>query len=150
MEMLIKNKRAQFDFETLETFSAGVELYGFEVKSVRQKHGKLEGGRVVVRGGEAFLVGITIPPYQASNTPKEYDSERPRRLLLKKKEMALLADAESKKGLTVVPISWYSVGRLLKLNIAIVRGKKKTDKRESIKKRESDREMGRMLKNQNH
>jgi SsrA-binding protein len=146
MTLLITNKRARFDFEVLEEFDVGVELLGMEVKSVRQKKGKLEGGRIVVRGGEAFLVGVSIPPYQPSNTPKSYDPERPRRLLLTKKEIAAIAGAESKKGLTIVPLSCYNKNRLLKLQIAIVRGKKKADKREAIKERESKREAERLLK----
>jgi SsrA-binding protein len=149
MTLLITNKRARFDFEVLEEFDAGVELLGMEVKSVRQKKGKLEGGRVVVRGGEAFLMGVSIPPYQPSNTPKSYDPERPRRLLLTKKEIATLAGAESKKGLTIVPLSCYAKKRLLKLRFAIVRGKKKHDKRESVRRREDERTMQRVLKESN-
>jgi SsrA-binding protein len=94
------------------------------------------------------LVGISISPYQPGNTSKSYDPERPRRLLLNKKELAKLADAEDKKGLTVVPISLYNKNNLLKLRLAIVRGKKKHDKRESIKERDSKRDMERLLKQQ--
>ena len=133
------------------SFAAGIELSGQEVKALRNKLGSLDGARVVVRGGEAFIVGMTIPPYQVANADKNYDAERARRLLLNKKEIAALADAESKKGLTIVPIEIYTAGRLVKARIAIVRGKGKADRREDLKKRdamrEAGREVGRHLKN---
>ncbi len=144
---LIKNKKAHMLYEILETFSAGIELLGQEVKALRGSLGSLEGSRVVVRGGEAFIVGMTIPPYQAANMPKSYDPERARRLLLAKKEIALLADKESKKGLTIVPLEVYTSGRFVKARIAIVRGKGKADRREDLKKRDAMREVGRVLKN---
>lgn len=144
---LIKNKKAGLYYETLETFSAGLELLGQEVKALRDKQGSLEGARVVVRGGEAYIVGMTIPPYQAANMPKSYDPERPRRLLLTKKEIATLATEESKKGLTIVPFEVYNSKRFIKARIAIVRGKGKADRREDLKKRDAMRETGRLLKN---
>jgi len=146
MVPLIYNKKARFNYEIMETFEAGMELFGFEVKSLKKKQGSFEGAHIVVRGGEAFLVGANIPPYQPANTPKEYDPERTRRLLLNKKELAELASAESKKGLTVVPISVYSKHNKLKLEIGIARGKKKYDKRETIKRRDTEREIRRELK----
>lgn len=143
---LADNSKARFDYELLDRFEAGMELFGYEVKSVREKRAKLEGAHVVVRGGEAFLVGATIPPYQAANAPETFDPIRPRRLLLTKKEIHELMGAEMQKGLTIVPLSLYNKNRKLKLEIAIARGKKKADKRETIKKRETDREMERILK----
>ncbi|MBI2618140.1 SsrA-binding protein SmpB [Candidatus Kaiserbacteria bacterium] len=146
MTTLIQHKKARFNFEILESYEAGIELFGHEVKSLRNKQGTLEGAHVIVRGNEAFLVGATIPPYQASNTPKSYDSERPRKLLLSRKEIADIAGAESKKGLTIIPILVYSKRRKLKLQIAVARGKKKHDKRETMKERESKRAIERTLK----
>lgn len=146
MSTLIENKKARLRFETLETYQAGLELFGHEVKSLRQKLGSLEGARVVVRGGEAFLVGMTIPPYQQANTPKEYDPERPRRLLLSRKEIAEMLDAESKKGLTVVPFAVYNNGRYVKARVNIVRGKGKADRREDIKRLEAKKEAERALR----
>jgi SsrA-binding protein len=148
MTTLVKNKKATFNFEILEKFEAGVELVGLEVKSVRAGRAKLEGAHVLVRGGEAYLVGASIQPYQPSNTPKDYDAERPRRLLLTKKELNTLIGIDAAKGLTLVPISLYNKGRYLKLEFASVRGKKLIDKREDIKKRETDREMRREFKSQ--
>lgn len=144
---LVEYKKALLKFSPVETFSAGLELTGGEVKALRNKLGSLDGARVVVRGGEAYIVGMTIPPYQAANTPKSYDPARARRLLLAKKEIALLANEESKKGLTIIPLEVYTSKRLVKARIAIVRGKGKADRREDLKKRDASREMERTLKN---
>ncbi len=143
---LIEYKKATLKFAPIESFAAGLELSGQEVKALRNKLGSLDGSRVVVRAGEAFIVGMTIPPYQVANMPKGYDPERARRLLLNKKEIALLADAEAKKGLTIIPLEVYTSGRFVKARVAIVRGKGKADKREDLKKRDALRESGRILK----
>jgi SsrA-binding protein len=143
---LLENKKVHLRFAVLETFQAGMELSGGEVKSLRNKLGSLEGSRVVVRGGEAYLVGATIPPYQAANTDVAYDPERNRRLLLNKKELHELVEAEDRKGLTVVPIEVYNAGRYIKVRVAIVRGKGKADKREDLKKKDDEREIARVMK----
>ncbi|NTV22413.1 MAG: SsrA-binding protein SmpB [Candidatus Yonathbacteria bacterium] len=145
---LIRNKKAHFDYDILEKFEAGLDLHGFEVKSLRGGRGSLEGAHVLVRGGEAYIVGMTIPPYQSVNTPLSYDPARTRRLLLSKKEIAQLSDAESTNGLTVIPLSVYNKHKFLKVEVAIGRGKKQFDKRETIKKREAEREMRRSLKDE--
>lgn len=147
MSNLIEHKKVNFDYELLEQFEAGVQLFGTEVKSLRAHHGKLEGAHVTVRGGEAFLMNAEIPAYQAGNTDKGYEAKRNRKLLLTKKELADIAKAEEQAGLTIVPISMYNKGRVIKLRLAIARGKKKGDKRETIKKRESLREITRAVKN---
>ena len=143
---LAENQKARFNYELLETYEAGLELLGFEVKSLKVGRGELAGARVLIRGGEAFLVGATIPPYQAGNTPEGYDPARTRRLLLNKSQIAQLAKAEETKGLTIVPLKVYNKGTTLKLSLAVARGKKKYDKRETIKKRDTERELGRTLK----
>lgn len=143
---LVNNKRASFDFQFIKEFEAGIELLGIEVKSLRNKRGSLSGARVVVRGGEAFLVGATIEPYQVENTPPSYDTERTRRLLLTKKELIELASADNEKGLTLVPISLYNKGRVLKLSFALAKGKKVHDKREVIKERDTKRSIEREMK----
>ena len=143
---LIDNKKVHFNYEILERYEAGIELLGVEVKSLRAKKGSLEGSHIVVRGGEAFLVGATIQPYQANNSAKNYEPARNRRLLLTKKEIALLTDYESKKGLTIVPLAVYNKSRKIKIEIAVVRGKKTHDKRETIKKREAERDVMREIK----
>lgn len=146
MPVVIKNKKATFDYEILETFEAGIELFGAEVKSLRNGQGKLEGSHVIIRGGEAYLVGATVAPYQPKNTGKDYDAERPRRLLLTRKELNKLIGLEASRGLTLVPISLFTKKKLLKINIALVRGKKKADKRESIKERDTKRDLERLIK----
>lgn len=144
--MLLENRKARFNYEFLEKLVAGIELLGFEVKSLRQKHGSLEGAYVVVRGNEAFVLNVYIPAYQPKNAPKSYDERRPRKLLLTKKEIHDLATVEAKKGLTIVPISVYNKGRKIKVEIAVARGKKKFDKRETIKKRDTERDIRREMK----
>ena len=144
----IETKKVRLEYELLETFESGAELFGYEVKAIKNGMGSLEGARVMVRGGEAFLVGATISPYQEKNTPDSYDTERSRRLLLNKKEIEQIAGAESKKGLTIVPIKWYNTNRRVKIEIAIARHKKKHDKRQTLKERDTKRQIERTLKNQ--
>jgi len=144
--MYAQNKKAYHDYEILEEIEAGIVLKGFEVKSIKQGKASLKGARVVVRGNEAFLIGANVPPYQASNTPKDYDPERARKLLLHKKEIAKLIGKEQQKGLTLPALSLYNKGGLVKLKFAVARGKKKFDKRESIKKRDIERDLKRSLK----
>lgn len=146
MATLINNRRARFDFEILDELEAGLVLAGHEVKAIRAGKGKLEGSYVVVRGGEAYLVGSSIAPYQPVNTPKEYDSARPRKLLLSKKELGKLERATEQERQTAVPLSIYEKGRTLKLGLGIAKGKKKADKRENIKRRDVGREIERETK----
>ena len=148
MADFIKNRKAKFDFEWLDTFEAGAVLAGHEVKAIRTGKGKLEGAYVMITHGEAWLLGASISPFQPANTPKSYDKERPRKLLLSKKQLARLEVETRANRLTIVPISWYSSGRTIKLKIALARGKKKADKREAIKKRDVKRDIDRTLKSQ--
>ena len=143
---LVENKKARFNYEFIHTLEAGIELFGFEVKSLRQKQGALDGAYVIARGNEAFLVGAYITPYQPKNTPKDYDPRRNRKLLLTKKEIAELVGSDRKNGLTIIPVSVYNKGRKIKVEIALARGKKKYDKREALKKRDTEREMRREMK----
>lgn len=143
---LITNRKAGFNYEILEKYTAGIELFGYEVKSLKKSLGSLEGAYVTIRGNEAFVTGMFIPPYQANNTPKEYDPYRNRRLLLTKKEIIALNKASETKGLTIVPLSVYNKGVRLKIELGVGKGKKKFDKRESLKKRDSFRDVARDLK----
>ncbi|MEK7589678.1 MAG: SsrA-binding protein SmpB [Patescibacteria group bacterium] len=143
---LIKNKKVRLNYEITETFEAGMELFGLEVKSLRGKQGSLDGSHIIVRGNEAFLVGATIPPYQPANTPETYEPTRNRRLLLTKKEIFRLSGFEKQKGLTIVPISVYNKGSKIKIEIGIAKGKKKYDKREAIKRKDTERDIRRSLK----
>lgn len=148
MTQYITHKRARFDYEILTTYEAGISLLGTEVKAIRHNQGKLDGAYVVVRGGVPLLVGASIPPFQKANTSKTYDPERPRALLLTPKEIADIEQKSEKQGLTIVPLKLYNKGRHIKLEIAVARGKKKYDKRESIKARDTKRDTERILKSQ--
>jgi len=143
---LLENKKAKMRYSVLETYEAGIELVGNEVKSLRNKLGKLDGSYVVVRGGEAYMVGSSIPAFQKVNAGEKYDPDRVRKLLLSKKEIAELLDHESKKGLTIVPFVVYNKGRYIKVRVCVVKGKNARDKRQDIKKRDDLRDIQRALK----
>jgi len=146
MASYAENRKARFNYEILEKYEAGIELLGVEVKSVRGGQMSLEGAFVIVRGDETYLINANIPPYQPKNAPKDYDPLRNRKLLLTKQEIAELAGSEKNKSLTIVPISVYNKNRKIKVEIALVKGKKKFDKRETLKKRDTDREIQREYK----
>ena len=146
MASYAENRKARFKFEVKDTIEAGIELLGTEVKSVRAGKIIIAGSHAWVRGREVFLVGAQIPAYQTKNAPADYDPERPRKLLLSRKEISELDNFAEGKGLTLVPLSVYNKGRVIKVLLGLVRGKKNRDKRESIKKREAEREIKRTLK----
>ncbi|MBI2577687.1 MAG: SsrA-binding protein SmpB [Candidatus Wildermuthbacteria bacterium] len=136
-----ENRKAGFDYEILETLEAGLVLTGQEVKSVRMGRGQIAGSYIIPRGNELFLIGATIPPYQPLNAPSSYDPQRSRKLLLHKKETRYLFGKSRERGLTLVPIRLYNKGAQIKLEFALARGKKQHDKRQTLKKRDADREM---------
>ncbi|MFH0755603.1 MAG: SsrA-binding protein SmpB [bacterium] len=142
----IENKKAYFNYEILEKFTAGIVLLGFEVKAIRVKRISLDGAYIIIRGNEAFLIGASITPLQIKNTPADYDERRNRKLLLTKKEIKKLANSEKQKGLTIIALSVYNDKYKLKIEIGLAKGKKNRDKRESIKKREFEKEIKRTLK----
>tara|TARA_Y100000310_G_C20695115_1_gene825101 strand:+ start:4644 stop:5096 length:453 start_codon:yes stop_codon:yes gene_type:complete len=135
------NKRAKFDYEILDTCTAGLELIGHEVKSLKKRGVSLSGAHVIIRKGEAFLIGMEISSFQPGNEPENFKSGRTLRLLLKKSEISYLF-GKTQSGLTIVPIKLYdNVRGKIKIDIALARGRKKHDKRELIKKREAKREI---------
>jgi len=146
MKIILENKNALFNYQILEKFKAGVVLTGQEVKSVKNGRISLRGAFVVVKGEEVFLIGASIPPYQPKNAPKDYNPQRSRKLLLKKSEIKHLIGKAKQKGLTMIPLKVYTERGKIKIEFAVVRGKKKVDKREEIKKREIEREIKRALK----
>ncbi|MFA6430528.1 MAG: SsrA-binding protein SmpB [Candidatus Paceibacterota bacterium] len=146
MSKFAENRKAYFNYEILEKITAGIELLGFEVKAVKDGKMSLDGAYAIIRGSEAFLINSNITPIQPKNTPADFDPRRNRKLLLTKKEIKRLGDMENQKGLTISALSVYNMGKKLKVELGIVRGKKTHDKRESIKKRETDREIRRTLK----
>lgn len=143
MSILAENRRSSYDYELLENYEAGLVLFGFEVKAIKTGHVSLTGSFVTTKNGELFLTNALIPPYQVANTPIEYDQMRPRKLLLKKTEISSLIGKLKAKGLTLIPIRLYTKKNKIKLEFAVARGKRKTDKREAIKKRDAEREMQR-------
>ncbi len=143
MTVYAHNKKATFDYEILEKFEAGIELKGHEVKAIKAGKVSLTGAYVKEFGNELFLLGALVSPYQPSNVPKDYKEQRDRKLLLTKKELNYLIGKLNEKGLTIVPIKLYNKGGKVKLEIGVARGKKKYDKRETIKKRDVERRLRR-------
>ena len=143
MKALAENNRARFDYEILETYEAGIVLYGFEVKSIKIGHVSLKGSYIIIKDNEPFLINSLVSPYQQANTPESYDPQRSRKLLLKKSEIKTLIGKFGVKGLTLVPLRIYTKKSKLKLEFGIGKGKRKIDKRETIKKRDTEREEGR-------
>src|SRR5262245_6783243 len=136
---LASNKRARHDYHVLETFEAGIQLAGTEVKSVREGRVQLKDSYVEFKDGQAYLVGAHISPYSHGNRENR-EPERVRKLLLKKREIVSRLGRRQRKGLTVVPLAVYLKGNWIKVEIALVQGKKLYDKREAEKTRELDRE----------
>lgn len=147
MPDLAYNKLARRDYEILETFEAGLVLTGQEVKSVRAGQMKLQGAYVTIARGEAWLVGAHIPPWKPAGNLSGYERDRSRKLLLHKRELDYLAGKTGEKGLTLVPIRVYTSRGRLKLEFTLSRGRKEFEKREVIRRRETDREIRRALKN---
>jgi len=138
--MKIINRRAPYDYQLLEKFEAGIVLSGPEVKSVKAGHLHLEEAFCQVKNGELWLFNAHIHPYKFADL-RNYDPRRARKLLLHKKEILKLAQHFSQKGLTIIPVSCYTKGNKIKLEIALAKGKKKYEKKETIKKRDIEREI---------
>lgn len=140
------NKRARHDYFIEETYEAGIALEGWEVKSLRDGRVNLQEAYVLVRNGEAFLVGCNIPPLQTASTHVYADPTRTRKLLLNRRELRRLVGATEQKGYTVVPLDMHWKRGVAKLEIGLARGKKQHDKREDVKQRDWQREKARLLK----
>ena len=135
------NKRAFFDYQILETYEAGIELKGYEVKSIKNGRINLAGSYAVLKNNQVWLINADVPPYQPKNTPSDYDPKRSRRLLLRKTEIKGLIGQIQEKGLTLVPLKVYTKNRKIKIEIGLAKSRKKVDKRELIKKREYKKEI---------
>jgi len=136
---LVENKKIHLDFEIKSKFEAGIDLTGNEVKSIRNSKAQISGAKVIIRGGEAFIVGMSVSPYQASSKEVKIQNDRVRKLLLKKSEILKLS-GELEKGVSLLPIKIYDHHGLLKLEIGLVKRKNKQDKRETLKLKEFKRE----------
>ncbi len=144
--VIAQNKRASFDYHLLETFEAGVSLSGWEVKSLRMGKVDLADSYVLMKDGEAFLLGAHITPLDTASTHFVTDPTRTRKLLLHKKELAKILAATSQKGQTCVCTQLYWKGHLVKARIALATGKKAHDKRDTEKDRDWNRQKQRIIR----
>ncbi len=144
-KLVIKNRKAFHDYHIIERYEAGMELKGTEVKSLRQGKCNLKDSFARVQEGEIVLHGMHISPYEQGNI-YNHDPERPRKLLLHKREIRLLNAEVSQKGMTLVPLSIYFKRGIAKVELALAKGKAEYDKRDTLKQKEETREMERALK----
>lgn len=146
MSVLAKNREAFFDYTIEHTLEAGIVLEGHEVKAIKTGTVSLKGAHVMIRGNEAWLLNMHVSAYKHAGELKGYDPTRSRKLLLNKKEISGLIGKSKEQGMAVVPLEVYEKRGLVKVKLGIGRGKKKFDKRESIKRREDDRKIGRAIR----
>ncbi len=144
IKILIKNRKARFDYHILDTYEAGLVLHGTEVKSIRQGKANIGEAYCSIENDEAFIIGMHISPYEQGNR-FNVDPDRKRKLLLHKREIIQLKTKINQDGLTLIPLQLYLKEGLVKLELAVAKGKKLYDKRESIKKKEQEREISRNL-----
>ncbi|MBK5962121.1 SsrA-binding protein [Rhodoplanes elegans] len=146
-KIVADNRRARFNYEIGETFEAGIALLGSEVKSLRQGRATIAESYAEAKGGEIWLVNANIPEYLQAGPFFNHEPKRRRKLLLHKRQIARLAQGIDRDGMTIVPLRMYFNDRgRAKIELAIARGKKLHDKRETEKKRDWDREKGRLLR----
>ena len=142
----IVNRRARFDYELGETISAGIILSGAEVRGARLGHVRLTGSYANIKQNELWLTNVSISiPDTARNKEDDKENSSPRKLLVTKKELTKIEEAK-KQGMTIVPTRLFTTGRFIKIELAIARGKKHRDKRETIKRRQQDRDAKREIK----
>lgn len=141
MSTLAINPRAKFDYDILKKYEAGIVLTGQEVKSVRAGNVSLKGAYATLHGEEVFLLNAHIGPYKKAGALLGYEPTQTRKLLLRRREIKELIGSIQSQGLTLIPMSLYTRGRRLKLELGLARGRKKYEKREVIKKRATDREI---------
>lgn len=146
IKIISDNRQARFLYEILETFEAGVELVGTEVKSIRAGKVNLRDGYALLRNGEAWLINVHISPYDASSEYFNHDPRRTRKLLMNRKEINKLIGQVEQKGLTLVPLKMYFKGSWVKVSLGLARGKKIHDKREDLKRRQDQKDMQRAVK----
>lgn len=144
IKILVKNRKARFDYHILDTYEAGLVLHGTEVKSIRQGKANISEAYCSIENDEAFIRGMHISPYEQGNR-FNVDPDRKRKLLLHKREIIQLKTKINQDGLTLIPLQLYLKEGLVKLELAVAKGKKLYDKRESIKKKEQEREISRNL-----
>lgn len=141
-----ENRKARYEYETLEKYQGGLELNGSEVKSIREGGAKIEGAYLTIIRGELWLLGAHIKPYSKAGKANPFDAVRNRKVLLHKKELLNLAEKTAQKGLTIVPFSLYPAGHRIKLSFGLCRGRKAHDKRDLLKTRDIDRQVRRVMR----
>ena len=146
LKTITTNRKARHDYFILDTYEAGIELRGSEIKALRNGSISLRDGFVLIRGSEAFLHNVHIAPYTKSSGFTGHDPFRVRKLLLHRREIDSIAGKIQRKGLTIVPLSVYIKGNRAKIGIALVKGRKKFDKKQDIISREAEREIEREMK----
>ncbi len=146
MKEIARNKRAGFDYALEDHYEAGLVLTGSEVKSVKTGHASLKGAFVTIHGSELYLTNALIPRYRHAGVKIQHEDTRSRKLLLRAREIRSLIGKARTEGLTLVPIRMYTVRQLVKLEFAVGQGKKRFDKRETLKHREANRRIERALK----
>ena len=146
VKIISDNRQARYLYEILETYEAGIELTGTEVKSIRMGKVNLRDGYALIRNGEAWLSNVHISPYETSGRYFNHEPRRNRKLLLHRKEINKLVGLLEQKGLTLIPLKIYLKGDWIKISLGVSRGKKLHDKRETVKRREDERDMARVLK----
>jgi len=144
-KVVVTNRKARYEYSILDTFEAGIMLKGTEVKSLRQGKGNLQDSYAVIQKGEVWLVGMHIGHYEHGNI-NNHEPRRQRKLLLHKREIRRLIGNVAEKGKTLIPLRVYFRSGIAKVQLGIARGKKSYDKRESIKKREIERELERQYR----
>ncbi|MFO7299686.1 MAG: SsrA-binding protein SmpB [Actinomycetes bacterium] len=145
VKVVATNRRARHDYAIVDTYEAGLVLLGSEVKSLREGHIQLKDSYATIEDGEAYLIGAHIAPYGYARDGG-HEPERPRKLLLHKREIGRLAGTLAEKGLTLIPLQVYFKDGKAKVELAVAKGKRTVDKREDIKKRDAEREMDRVAK----
>ena len=146
-KIIADNRQARFQYEILETYEAGIELRGTEVKSIRQGKVNLRDGYALVRNEEAWLHNVHISPHDTASQIVNHDPRRTRKLLLHAQEIRKLIGQVEQKGLTLVPLKMYMKRGWVKVVIGLARGKKLHDKREDLKRKQAKREIERAVKN---
>lgn len=146
IKIIAKNRKAQHDYHLERTYQAGIVLQGSEIKSIRANNINLRDGYVQEQNGELWLIGVHISTYNQAGIYGQHDPLRPRKLLLHKREIAQLISQSRERGYTIVPTMVFLHRGRAKVEIALAKGKKQYDKRESIAKRDSEREIRRALK----
>ncbi|MBP7134190.1 SsrA-binding protein SmpB [Patescibacteria group bacterium] len=148
MSNYAENRKARYEYDVLESFEGGLVLTGQEAKSIRAGHAKLQGAFLKLMGGELWLVGAHVSPYQKASQLDGYDPTHSRKVLVRGSELRYFAEKIQEKGLTLIPFSFYPKARRIKVAFGVCRGKKAHDKRETLKARDIARSTSRILRGQ--